>query len=300
MTPKPTKQRDARVLPADLEIIEDGKTLRSALAKRGRIGFVPTMGNIHAGHIQLVKQARLVSDTVVASVFVNRLQFGPNEDFDKYPRTLEADLEKLNEAGVDFVFVPSEEEMYPTQQTCFVDPGPIGDLLEGQFRPGFFRGVATVVTKLFNLVQPDVAVFGKKDYQQLRVIEHVVRQLSLPVQVVASETTRDLDGLALSSRNSYLTPQQRAKAPRLYDVLKQLARRLDGTARPARAHEDSVMQALQKEGFGMDYVAIRQRHNLESVHVPVGELVILIAARLGETRLIDNLEIILESTELFF
>ena len=189
--------------------------LRAALRNCGRIVFVPTMGNLHAGHIALMTQAREHGETVVASLFVNRLQFGPNEDFDSYPRTFADDCEKLDAAGVDVLFAPTEADLYPEPQQYQVDPPEIQNQLDGQFRPGHFRGVATVVLKLFNIVQPQVAVFGKKDYQQLMVLRNMTRQLALPIEIVGAETVRADDGLALSSRNGYLTPAERAEAPRL-------------------------------------------------------------------------------------
>ncbi|HCX34321.1 MAG TPA: pantoate--beta-alanine ligase, partial [Rhodocyclaceae bacterium] len=184
--------------------------LREALAAQPRIAFVPTMGNLHEGHVALMRIAREHAPCVVASVFVNRLQFGPNEDFDRYPRTFEEDCEKMREAGVDLVFAPGEREFYPAPQSCFVQPHPAqADILEGAFRPGFFRGVATVVTKLFNIVRPQVAVFGKKDYQQLMIVRNLTRELALPIEIVAGETVRAADGLALSSRNRYLSAGER-------------------------------------------------------------------------------------------
>ena len=203
----------------------------SATHAQQTVAFVPTMGNLHAGHISLIQQARPLATTVVASIFVNRLQFAPNEDFDRYPRTFDADCEGLKAAGADVLFFPEERELYPEPQGFVVQPPAIGQMLEERFRPGFFRGVSTVVLKLFNLVQPQIAIFGKKDYQQLRVIEALVRQLALPIQIIAAETGRDHDGLALSSRNVYLSPAERAEAPRLYQTLQAMQQRIRGGER---------------------------------------------------------------------
>jgi pantoate--beta-alanine ligase len=202
--------------------------LRAALKNRGRIVFVPTMGNLHAGHISLMEQARAHGDTVVASIFVNRLQFGPNEDFDKYPRTFQPDCDKLAAAGVDVLFAPTEADLYPEPQEYYVEPPAIQHQLDGEFRPGHFRGVATVVLKLFNCVQPQAAVFGKKDYQQLMVLRNMTRQLALPIDIIGGETVRASDGLALSSRNGYLSEAERAEAPRLYCELDKIRDAIHG------------------------------------------------------------------------
>lgn len=216
--------------------------LRSALGGAGRAAFVPTMGNIHAGHLSLVELARAAGSPVVTSIFVNRLQFAPTEDFDRYPRTLADDVERLADAGVDLVFAPDEAEMYPVPQTYTVSPDPAeADILEGEFRPGFFRGVTTVVAKLFHIVSPRVAVFGKKDYQQLVVVRNMVSQLSMDVEIVAGETVRDPDGLALSSRNAYLSPTERAEAPTLQATLVSVADALRaGDTRYAALEEEAV------------------------------------------------------------
>ena len=248
------------------------------------------MGNLHQGHLDLMRLARARGDSVVATIFVNRLQFGPSEDFDRYPRTLEADCEKLAAAGVEYVFAPEEAEFYPEPQQVFVELPPIANQLEGAFRPGFFRGVATVVLKLFNCVQPQAAVFGKKDYQQLIVIRSLVRQLNLPIEIVAAETARAEDGLAMSSRNGYLTPDERAVAPQLQQALQNVRDAV--TANPLRIPEIEkvAMTELGERGWKPDYVAVRRQSELE---VPVGQdgaLVVLGAAKLGQTRLIDNLE----------
>ncbi|WP_126444369.1 pantoate--beta-alanine ligase [Sulfuricystis multivorans] len=268
--------------------------LRAALQDAGRIVLVPTMGNLHEGHITLMKQARAHGDRVVASIFVNRLQFRPGEDFDKYPRTLEADCEKLIAAGVDHLFAPAEEELYPSPQRYLVEPPTEhADILEGEFRPGHFRGVATVVMKLFAIVQPQAALFGKKDYQQFLVLSAMVQEFALPIEVIPGETVRAADGLALSSRNGYLSPAERAEAPRLYRTLAQVAEAIRAGSRDFSRLEAEAMQQLREHGWQPDYVAVRQRIDLQSPPTdgPMPPLVVLAAARLGTTRLIDNLEI---------
>ncbi len=265
--------------------------LRAALSNRGRIVFVPTMGNLHAGHISLMEQARAHGDTVVASIFVNRLQFGPNEDFDKYPRTFQADCDKLSTAGVDVLFAPTEADLYPEPQEYFVEPPAIQNVLDGEFRPGHFRGVATVVLKLFNCVQPDAAVFGKKDYQQLMVIRNMTRQMALPIAIVGGETVRAGDGLALSSRNGYLSTAERAEAPRLYRLLNDIRVAIRAGDRDfARLENDAVGQ-LNAAGWRTDYVAVRQQSDLAVPQDAGMPLVVLAASRLGNTRLIDNIEV---------
>ena len=266
--------------------------LRTELKPRGRVVFVPTMGNLHAGHISLMTQARAHGDTVVASIFVNRLQFGPNEDFDKYPRTFQADCDKLSAAGVDVLFAPTEADLYPEAQNFFIEPpAALQNVLDGEFRPGHFRGVATVVTKLFNCVQPDVAVFGKKDYQQLMVLRNMTRQLALPIEIIGGETVRAEDGLALSSRNGYLSPAERAEAPRLYRELQKIRAAVRQGASDLAALEKSATGALDGAGWKTDYVAVRQQSDLAVPQHPDVPLVILAASRLGSTRLIDNIEI---------
>ena len=265
--------------------------LRSALKNRGRIVFVPTMGNLHAGHISLMEQARSHGDTVVASIFVNRLQFGPNEDFDKYPRTFQADCDKLAAAGIDVLFAPTEADLYPEPQEYVVEPPAIQHVLDGEFRPGHFRGVATVVLKLFNIVRPDTALFGKKDYQQLMVIRNMTRQLALPIDIIGGETVRAADGLALSSRNGYLSDAERAEAPRLYRLLNEIREAVRHGETDTGKLERSAVAALDAAGWKTDYVAIRQQSDLavpKGVNAP---LVVLAASRLGGTRLIDNIEI---------
>jgi pantoate--beta-alanine ligase len=263
---------------------------RDALKNRGRIVFVPTMGNLHAGHIALVKQARAHGDTVVTSVFVNRLQFGPNEDFDSYPRTFKDDCEKLEAAGVDLLFTPGERDLYPEPQQYQLDPPEIQNQLEGEFRPGHFRGVATVVLKLFNIVQPQTALFGKKDYQQLLILRNMARQLALPIEIIGGETVRAADGLALSSRNGFLTPAERAEAPRLARTLAEVRDAILRGDHDFARLEHEAMAALDAHGWKTDYVAIRQQSDLQVPQAGVRLLVVLAASRLGIPRLIDNLE----------
>jgi pantoate--beta-alanine ligase len=265
--------------------------LRAALRHSADMVFVPTMGNLHAGHIALMTQARALGKTVVASIFVNRLQFGPHEDFDKYPRTMQADCTQLAAAGVDVLFAPSEPDLYPERQQYYVDPPDIQNQLEGEFRPGHFRGVATVVLKLFNIVQPRTAIFGKKDYQQLMVLRNMTRQLALPIEIVGGETVRAEDGLALSSRNGYLNPEQRTEAPRLYRVLKDVLDAVRNGARDYRTLEQAALKELDAHGWETDYVAVRQQSDLQAPTSPDAPLVVLGASRLGAPRLIDNLEI---------
>ena len=265
--------------------------LRGRLSASKRPAFVPTMGNLHEGHIALVKQARPLGDATVASIFVNRLQFLPHEDFDTYPRTWESDCARLRDAGCDVLFAPDEKALYPEPQTCKVHPDPaLADILEGHFRPGFFIGVCTVVMKLFTCVQPRVAVFGKKDYQQLMMIRHMVRQFALPIEIVGSETFRADDGLALSSRNGYLSETERAEAVQLSKALKAMAAAVRSGERDLAAIEARAMQTLTARGWQPDYLVLRRRADLQAP--AAGEpLVALAAARLGSTRLIDNLEI---------
>ncbi len=274
-----------------MQVIHQIDALRAALAGERRTAFVPTMGNLHDGHLSLVRLARERGAPVVVSIFVNRLQFAPHEDFEQYPRTLQRDCELLDAAGCDLVFAPSEREMYPQPQgTTVVPPPALGGILEGHFRPGFFTGVCTVVLKLFNIVQPALVVFGKKDYQQLMVIRHMVRELALPIEVIAGETTRAPDGLALSSRNAYLDAQQRDEAVRLSRTLQQVAAAVRGGRRGDWGSlEADAMHSLRSHGWQPDYVALRRRSDLGEP-VEGDALVVLGAARLGGTRLIDNLE----------
>jgi pantoate--beta-alanine ligase len=265
--------------------------LREHLNRFRRPAFVPTMGNLHDGHLALVQQAKPLGDVTVASIFVNRLQFLPHEDFDTYPRTWDSDCEKLRSAGCELLFAPDEQALYPEPQTCKVHPDPaLADILEGHFRPGFFVGVCTVVMKLFSCVQPRVAVFGKKDYQQLMVIRHMVRQFALPIEIVGSETRRADDGLALSSRNGYLSETERTEAVQLSKALQTMADALRSGERELAAIEARAMQSLKARGWQPDYLVLRRRTDLQA-GAPGEPLVALAAARLGATRLIDNLEI---------
>jgi pantoate--beta-alanine ligase len=280
-----------------LKVVHTVEELRDQLRGQLRVAFVPTMGNLHQAHLSLMKLARQHGDPVVASIFVNRLQFGPNEDFDRYPRTLQSDIDKLErERDVYALFAPDEREMYPEPQNYQVQPpAGLGDILEGHFRPGFFTGVCTVVMKLFSCVQPSVAVFGKKDYQQLMIVRNMCRQFHLPVKILAHETVRDPDGLALSSRNMFLEPAERSEAPALFATLNDLKRKIEAGRTDQAELEAGAQAQLTGRGWAVDYVSLRRRHDLNSPtleEIRGGEpLVVLAAARLGKTRLIDNLEI---------
>jgi pantoate--beta-alanine ligase len=284
-----------------MDICHTASALSERLARFSRVAFVPTMGNLHRGHISLMEIARERGDCVVASVFVNRLQFGPNEDFDRYPRTFEADRQKLEAAGVDVLFAPDEQEMYPTPQVYRVQPPPLATELEGAFRPGFFDGVCTVVLKLFNLVQPDIAVFGKKDRQQLKIVRGMVQQFNMPIQIVAAETVRAEDGLALSSRNGYLSADERKEAPRLYRTLRWIADEIAGGRTDYANLEVAGRADLARHGWSVDYVAVRHGLGLRIPH-PEGYdhpnlLIVLGAAKLGTTRLIDNVDVVPKHNE---
>ncbi len=274
-----------------MKVIHTIAELRAEL--RGQTGraFVPTMGNLHEGHLALVRQARAATPgPVIASIFVNRLQFLPHEDFDRYPRTLENDCRLLEGAGCDYVFAPDERELYPEPQGYKVHPpAELADMLEGHFRPGFFTGVSTVVHKLFNIVQPQIAVFGKKDYQQLMVIRRMVAQMALPIEIIGGETCRSEQGLALSSRNGYLSEAEKAEALRLSATLRALIARWQGGERDLAQLEADALRHLSAHGWQPDYVVLRRQRDLGQ---PVeGEpLVALAAAKLGATRLIDNIE----------
>jgi pantoate--beta-alanine ligase len=274
-----------------VRVIESIAELRAEL--RGRaVSCVPTMGNLHEGHLALMRIAKRHGDCTVATIFVNRLQFAPTEDFDRYPRTFADDCTKLEREGVDVVFAPDEKEMYPVPQGFKVAPPPeLGDVLEGEFRRGFFNGVCTVVLKLFNIVQPQVAVFGKKDYQQLRIVQNMAAQLALPITIVPGETGRADDGLALSSRNTYLSAAERMEAPRLYRMLKKTARSIaSGTRDYARLEAEAIAE-LRNYKWTPDYVALRRQADLQPASPGDRDLVILAAAKLGSTRLIDNIEV---------
>jgi pantoate--beta-alanine ligase len=275
-----------------MQICQTIESLRAARRSKNKVAFVPTMGNLHEGHISLMNQAREHADVVIASIFVNRLQFGPNEDFEKYPRTFEADCQRLREAGVDILFAPTETDLYPEPQEYTVEPPAIQHQLDGEFRPGHFSGVATVVLKLFNIVQPDVALFGKKDYQQLMVIRNMTRQLALPIEIIGGETVRTGDGLALSSRNGYLSTSERIEATRLSALLRDMQQAIQTGSLDFACHEANARAKLDQHGWRTDYISICRQCDLQ---IPTGQkneaLVILAAARLGKTRLIDNLEI---------
>jgi len=278
-----------------MQTIHTINDLRQALAGQRSVALVPTMGNLHQGHLDLVAMGRRHADTVVASIFVNRLQFAPTEDFERYPRTLANDVQALTEAGCSVAFAPDERELYPEPQGFKVTPpAEIADILEGAFRPGFFTGVATVVHKLFNIVQPQVAVFGKKDYQQWLIVQRMVSQMALPITIIGAETTRATDGLALSSRNGYLSAAELAEAPQL-----QLAmQRIVEEHRPANQRDPSAIAAsadraratLEQRGWQVDYLTVRRRADLQMPRSSSDSLVILAAAKPGSTRLIDNLE----------
>jgi len=274
-----------------MDIITSVRDLRERLQREPDNVFVPTMGNLHAGHIQLMRLAKERAACTVVSIFVNRIQFGPKEDFDRYPRTLEADSRMMRDVGVDVVFAPSEREIYPDPQTFLVEPSDLQHILEGAFRPGHFRGVATVVLKLFNMVAPRAAIFGKKDYQQYVVLRDMVGQLALPVEIVPAETVRADDGLALSSRNGYLSPSERAEAPRLYQSLRAASEEVLAGKRDFRRIELQAMATLANKGWRPDYVSVRRQSDLQPPNEGDRELVVLAAAFLGRTRLIDNVEV---------
>jgi pantoate--beta-alanine ligase len=279
-----------------MKIISSIAELHDQLRGQLRTAFVPTMGNLHDGHLSLMRLARKHGDPVVASIFVNRLQFGPNEDFEKYPRTFAADVEKLEKEGVYVLFAPTEKDIYPEPQEFRIQPpNDLGNILEGHFRPGFFTGVTTIVMKLFSCVQPRVAVFGKKDYQQLMMVRNMARQFALPTEIIAAETYRAKDGLALSSRNGYLSENERTEAPSLFRELNRVADAIRGGDLDVSLLEKSAIDQLTQRGWQPDYFAIRKRIDLQPP--TAGDLatqepmVILAAAKLGSTRLIDNLEV---------
>jgi pantoate--beta-alanine ligase len=249
------------------------------------------MGNLHEGHLSLIQIAKQKSGCLVASIFVNRLQFGQTSDFDQYPRTLTDDFKLLENYGVDVVFAPTEKDIYPVRQEFLIEPLPLANILEGEFRPGFFRGVATLVLKLFNLVQPQLAIFGKKDYQQLCIMREMVRQLNLSIEIDVGETVRTSDGLALSSRNRYLNSEERAEAARLFQVLSKIKQEIETGNRNFKKLQDTARETLVSRGWNVDYIALRQGDTLAPVQVNDRALIVLGAAKLGTTRLIDNLEI---------
>ncbi len=272
-----------------MRLIHTVAELRGALADARETAFVPTMGNLHSGHISLIDLARRHGHPIVSSIFVNPLQFGAGEDFNRYPRTLEADCAQLEAAGCDIVFAPDANEMYPELQTFSVQP-PLANELCGAFRPGHFQGVATVVLKLFNMVQPRYAAFGKKDYQQLFILKGMVRQFNLPIIMLEGETGRAEDGLALSSRNGFLSETERAEAPRLYRLLREAAQRIETGNTRFTDIEQTAGDELNRNGWRVDYIAVRSQTTLLSPEPGEQDLVILAAAHLGRTRLIDNIE----------
>lgn len=285
-----------------MQIIQTVSELRKALKNQSSIGFVPTMGNLHAGHIALVEKAKQKSSCVVASIFVNPLQFSPTEDLSTYPRTPEADHEKLKAAGCDIVFTPSVLEMYPDfdgknlNQTMTIDPPPIASVLCGATRLKHFAGVATVVIKLFNMVQPNVAVFGKKDFQQLFIIKEMVRQFNLPIDIIAGETVREANGLALSSRNGYLTDAQRAKAGQLNSALQSIVSQIQNGNKAFIQLEQQTSASLSTQGWEVDYISIRSSKTLQPATIVDRNIIVLGAAKItnktgGKTRLIDNIEL---------
>lgn len=274
-----------------MQLLHTTAELRARLARESAIAFVPTMGNLHEGHLELVRLAREHSTCVAVSIFVNPLQFGPNEDFDQYPRTLQADCDKLRDLA-DVVFAPAVEEMYPEPQTLFVEPPPIAHELCGMFRPGHFRGMATVVLKLFNLVQPHLAIFGKKDYQQLAIIRQMVNQFNLPITIVGAETARAADGLALSSRNQYLSATERTEAIHLHLTLVGIGQALTGGNADYASLERQAVIDLTARGWRVEYVSIREQDSLSKPSAGTRGLVVLTAAYLGQTRLIDNIEVL--------
>jgi len=274
-----------------MDIVTSVTALRERLQREPNNVFVPTMGNLHEGHIDLIRIAKPKAACTVVSIFVNRLQFGPKEDFDRYPRTFQPDCDKLRGAGVDVVFAPDEKEIYPEPQTYAIEPSELQHILDGAFRHGHFRGVATVVLKLFNMVMPHAAIFGKKDYQQYLVLRDMVRQLALPVEIIPAETVRAADGLALSSRNGYLTPAERAEAPRLYALLRNAQERIVKGELNFQRIELEAMALLSQHGWTPQYIAVRRRSDLQVPGPGERELVVLAAAYLGKTRLIDNIEV---------
>ena len=274
-----------------MDLIHSIPELRARLKGVGTVAFVPTMGNLHDGHLSLVRMARERGECVVASIFVNRLQFEPGGDFERYPRTLARDCEMLAKAGCDVVFAPDERELYPEPQALFVVPPASADQLCGPFRPGHFQGVLTVVAKLFNIVQPGVAIFGKKDFQQIFLIRALVRQLAFPIEIVGGDTVREHDGLAMSSRNGYLDAEERAEAVRLSRNLKHIKRAIEAGSRDFARLVESASADLASHAWKVDYIAVRDRNRLEAPTAGDRELVVLGAAWLGKTRLIDNLEV---------
>ena len=277
-----------------MQIIHTIQELRAWRKTVGSVAFVPTMGNLHEGHLALVREAKQHAEQVVVSIFVNRLQFGQGEDFDQYPRTLQQDADKLLNEGVAVIFAPDEKELYPhVAQQYHVEPPNLQNELCGAFRPHHFRGVATVVTKLFNIVEADVACFGKKDYQQLTIIQGMVNDLNMNIRIISVDTGRAPDGLALSSRNQYLSDSERMEAPRLYRELAAMAQAIENGALNYVELEQNAIAQLTQAGWQVDYIEVRHAANLQVAHAGDKHIVIVAAARLGNTRLIDNIEVVL-------
>lgn len=274
-----------------MELVTDIPPLRERLNKEASVAFVPTMGNLHEGHLSLVRTAQQHADCTVVSIFVNQLQFSPTEDYNQYPRTLEKDCALLKDMNVDVVFIPDEQTLYPGPQDFLLMLPPVAHILEGNFRPGFFRGVTTVVLKLFNIVQPQKAIFGKKDYQQFYIVDKMVKQLNLPIGIIACDTVRMHDGLAQSSRNCYLNENQRLESIRLYQSLHHIKKSVEEGNKNFKILQDNALKKMKQHNWNVDYIAIRQRSTLEPATVKDKELIVLGAAWLDGIRLIDNIEI---------
>lgn len=275
-----------------MEIVTDIAILRTILRNKKSITFVPTMGSLHEGHLSLIQKAQQQqTDCVVVSIFVNQLQFLPDEDFEQYPRTLEDDCKRLNDYDVDIVFAPNEKTLYPEPQETLITPPPVANELEGKFRPGFFSGVTTVVLKLFNIIEPQIAIFGSKDYQQFHIVKKMVRQLNLPIKILAGETIRLQNGLALSSRNQYLNKKQQQEATRLYQTLNEIKQAVEKGNKDFLFLQENAVNKLTKHGWNVDYIELRNKENLSNTILNETDLVVLGAAWLNKTRLIDNLEI---------
>ena len=277
-----------------MEIITDISSLRARLKREPYVIFVPTMGNLHEGHLSLIRIAKQKAGCLVASIFVNRLQFAQIEEFDQYPRTLADDCKLSENHGVDVLFVPDEKSIYPVPQDFLLEPLRVANTLEGESRPGFFRGVVTLILKFFNLVQPQVAIFGKKDYQQLYIMREMVRQLNLSIEIDVGETVRASDGLALSSRNRYLSDEERAEAAHLYQVLSKIKQEIETGNRNFHELQENARETLVNYGWKVDYIVLRQRDTLVPVQADDRNIIVLGAARLGTIRLIDNLEMSIE------
>ncbi|MBX3629234.1 MAG: pantoate--beta-alanine ligase [Nitrosomonas sp.] len=275
-----------------MKVISTISELRTALKGINKIALVPTMGNLHEGHLALVRKAKKCADCVVVSIYVNPLQFLPNEDFNQYPRTLSEDCKLLQNLDVDIAFVPDDKILFPVKQKILVLLPPVADQFEGKFRPGFFRGVATIVLKLFNIIQPDIALFGKKDYQQLHIIRLMVQQLDLPIEILDEEIIRASDGLALSSRNRYLNDIQRIEACHLYQTLNTVKTDIQAGQNRFASLEENAVRVLKTRGWSVDYIAVLNQVSLIPAHPEDKALVVLAAARIGQTRLIDNIEIL--------